>query len=214
MISDSDQSKESLYSDSDKDVGNASDIPNYQKNLKLKMSQEMTLQSQVHNIYQVGPKTHQCMVLLKLNLAEIQTSVTKKNLVIIFTEELCETIAKMTNLYAERLIAKNKGNLSSHLNKWKKVTSSEMKLVFGFILHQGMTWKPTYEHYFTTNSIFSTPGVKSFMPYNRFQVIDRFLQFANNEKLGEKHPLAAKIQPVWDYGNERFQSIYTLGNIY
>ena len=27
MISDSDQSKESLYSDSDKDVGNASDIP-------------------------------------------------------------------------------------------------------------------------------------------------------------------------------------------
>ena len=64
----------------------------------------------------------------------------KKNLVIIFTEELCETIAKMTNLYAERLIAKNKGNLSSRLNKWKKVTSSEMKLVFGFILHQGMIY--------------------------------------------------------------------------
>ena len=29
---------------------------------------------------------------------------------VIFTEELCENIAKMTNLYAEHFIAKNKGN--------------------------------------------------------------------------------------------------------
>ena len=56
------------------------------------------------------------------------------------------------------------------------------------------------------------------MPYNRFRIIDRFLQFANNEKLGEKHPLAAKIQPIWDYGNENFNpftpwEIYTNARI-
>ena len=115
----------------------------------------------------------------------------------------------MTNLYAERFIAKNKGNLSSRLKKWKKVTTSEMKLFLGFILYQGMLWKPTYEQYFTTNSIFSTPGVKNFMSYNRFQIIDCFLHFVDNEELGEKHPLAAKIQPVWDYCSEKFRSIYT-----
>ena len=114
----------------------------------------------------------------------------------------------MTNLYAECFIAKNKGNLSSRVKKWKKVTSG-IKLFLGFILYQGMIWKPTYEHYFTTNSIFSTPGVKNFMSYDRFRIIDRFLHFVDNEKLGEKYPLAAKIQPVWDYCNEKFQSIYT-----
>ena len=80
---------------------------------------------------------------------------------LIFTEELCESIAEMTNLYAEPFVEKNKGHLSSRVKKWKKVTSSEMKLFLGFILYQGMIWKPTYEHYFTTNLVFSTPGVKN-----------------------------------------------------
>ena len=55
------------------------------------------------------------------------------------------------------------------------MTSSEMKLFLGFISYQGIIWKPTYEHYFTTNSIFSTPGTKNFMSSNTFQIIvDRF----------------------------------------
>ena len=41
------------------------------------------------------------------------------------------------------------------------------------------------------------------------QIIYHFLQLVDNGKLGEKYPLAAKIQPVWDYCNEKFQSIYT-----
>ena len=97
-----------------------------------------------------------------------------------FTEELCENIAEMTNLYAEHFISKKKENLSSRVKKWKKVTSSEMKLFLGFILYQGMIWKPTYEHYFTTNSIFSSsPGVKNLMSYNIFQIIDHFLHFVD-----------------------------------
>ena len=99
---------------------------------------------------------------------------------LISTEELCGSIAEMTNLYTENLIAKNKGNLSSHLTKWKMVTQSEMKLFIGFILYWGMIWKPTYEHYFTTNSIFSSsPGVKNLMSYNKFQIIDHFLHFVD-----------------------------------
>ena len=38
---------------------------------------------------------------------------------LIFTEELCESIAEMTNLYAERFVANNKGNLSSRVKNWK-----------------------------------------------------------------------------------------------
>ena len=42
------------------------------------------------------------------------------------------------------------------------------------------------------------------------QIIYHFLQVVDNGKLGEKYLLAAKIQPVWDYCNEKFQSTYTL----
>ena len=41
------------------------------------------------------------------------------------------------------------------------------------------------------------------------QIRYHFLQFVDNGKLGEKYPLAAKIQSAWDYCNEKFQSIYT-----
>ena len=41
---------------------------------------------------------------------------------LIFIEELCRSIAEMTNLYTENLIAKNKGHLSSHLTEWKMAT--------------------------------------------------------------------------------------------
>ena len=81
---------------------------------------------------------------------------------LIFTDELCGSIAEIANLYAEHIIAKNKGNLSSRVKRWK-VTSSAMKLFLGFILYEGMIWKPTYEHYLTTSSIFSSPRVKTFM---------------------------------------------------
>ena len=173
----------------------------------------MTLQSQVNNIYQVGWKTCQC----KYGVAEIEFSehsgvsdeVKSSDLLylseLIFTEELCESIAKMTNLYAEHFIAKNKGNLSSRLKKWKKVTSSEMKLFLGFILWYGnllMNIISQQIQYFL-------PLESKTLSYNRSWIIDRFLHFVDNENLGKKYPLAAKIRPVWDYCNEKFQYIYT-----
>ena len=68
---------------------------------------------------------------------------------LIFTDELCGSIAEIANLYVDHIIAKNKGNLSSRVKRWK-VTSSAMKLFLGFILYEGMIWKPTYERYLTT----------------------------------------------------------------
>ena len=79
---------------------------------------------------------------------------------LIFTDEFYGSIAEIANLYAEHIIAKNKGNLSSRVKRWK-VTSSAMKLFLEFILYEGMVWKPTYEHYLITNSIFSSTRVKN-----------------------------------------------------
>ena len=56
---------------------------------------------------------------------------------LIFTEELCESIAEITNLYTKFFIAKSKFILKFILKKWK-VTSSEIKLFLGFSLYKGI----------------------------------------------------------------------------
>ena len=198
-MSDSDQSEESLYSDSDEDLGNASDVPILSEESEIEddSGDEVAISSpQYIPSWTKDPPMYGVAEIESSGNSGVSDEVKSSDPLylfeLIFTEELCESIAEMTNLYAERFVEKNKGHLSSRVKKWK-VTSSEMKLFLGFILYQGMIWKPTYEHYFTTNSIFSTPGVKSFMSYNKFRIIDRFLHFVGNEKLGEKYPLPAKI---------------------
>ena len=71
-------------------------------------------------------------------------------------------------------------------------------------MYQGAVRKPTYAHYFTSNKLFETPGTKH-MSYNRFVNIDRFLHFV----LSNNYSKCAKIQPIWDYVNEKFQLLYT-----
>ena len=80
--------------------------------------------------------------------------------------------------------------------------------LIGFILYQGVVCKPTYAHYFTSNKLFETPGTKH-MSYNRFVNIDRFLHFVDNDVLGNNYSKCAKIQPIWDYVNEKFRLLYT-----
>ena len=162
-MSDSDQSEEFLYCDSDEDVGNASDIPI----LSEEDDSEVDIAISSPQYIPTCTKDPPMYGIAEIEFSgdsgvsdEVKSSDPLYLFELIFTEELCDSIAKMTNLYAECFIAKNKGNLSSRLNKWKKVTTYEMKLFPGFVLYQGMIWKPTYEHYLTTNSIFSTPGVK------------------------------------------------------
>ena len=47
------------------------------------------------------------------------------------------------------------------------------------------------------------------MSYKRFVNIDRFFHFVDNDVLGNNYSKCAKIQPIWDYVNEKFQLLYT-----
>ena len=127
---------------------------------------------------------------------------------LIVTDDLVAHIVGMTNKYAAQQMSKPTFTLSNRTKKWKEVTAEEIRLLIGFILYQGVVWKPTYAHYFTANKLFETPGTRNLMSYNRFVNIDRFLHFVDNEELGDSYAKAAKISPIWDYMNERFQLLY------
>ena len=63
--------------------------------------------------------------------------------------------------------------------------------------------------YYTTDILFSTPGLKQFMSYNKFKLIDKFLHFVDNNELGDNYPNASKIQPLWDHFNKLYLKLYT-----
>ena len=86
---------------------------------------------------------------------------------------------------------------------------ADVKIYAAIVLYQGILWKPTYKMYYTTDTLFSTPGLKLYMSYNKFKLIDKFLHFVDDEELGDNYPRAAKIQPVWDYVNSKFSMLYT-----
>ena len=128
-MSDSDQSEEFLYSnsdedeDEDEDMGNASDIPILSEESEIDDSEVEIAISSPQYIPTWTKDPPMCGV-AEIQFSgdsgisdEVKYSDPLFLFQLIFTEELCESIAKMTNLYAERFIAKNKGNLSSSLNK-------------------------------------------------------------------------------------------------
>ena len=98
---------------------------------------------------------------------------------LMFTDELVNHIATMTNNYARQCMAAPDFKLSDRMKKWKDVSVSEIRLMIGFILYQGIIRKPEYSSYFTSNKLFATPGIKNLLSYNRFVNIDRFLHFVD-----------------------------------
>ena len=66
----------------------------------------------------------------------------------------------MTNKYAENVIAKKTLKPNSRMKRWKAITLEDVKVYAATVLYQGIIWKPTYEMYYTTDMMFSTPGLK------------------------------------------------------
>ena len=121
MMSDSDQSEESLYSDSDKDLGNASDVPILSEESEIEddSGDEVAISSPQYIPSQTKDPPMYSVAEIQFSgnsgvSDEVKSSDPLYLFELIFTEELCESIAKMTNLFAECFVAKDKGNLSSH----------------------------------------------------------------------------------------------------
>ena len=117
MMSDSDQSEESSYSDSDKDLGNASDIPILSEESEIEddsgsniaISSPQYIPGQMKNLPMHGVAEIEFSGDSGLS-DEVKSSDPLYLFELIFTEELCESIAEMINLYTERFVEKNKGH--------------------------------------------------------------------------------------------------------
>jgi len=72
--------------------------------------------------------------------------------------------------------------------EWKPITVIEMKKFLGLIFVTGIVRKPKLELYWL-RGIFQTPVFQQTMSRNRFQLIQRYLYFNNNNAAGTNEDL-------------------------
>jgi len=91
----------------------------------------------------------------------------------------------------------------------KPVTLIEMKKFLGLIFVTGIVRKPKLELYRSMRIIFQTPIFPQTMYRNRFQLIQRYLHFNDNNAAGTNEDRLYKIRAVLDIVVNNFNTPYS-----
>ncbi|KFM61997.1 PiggyBac transposable element-derived protein 4, partial [Stegodyphus mimosarum] len=94
---------------------------------------------------------------------------------------LIDLIVYETNRYAEQTIGSSISRKHSRSKKWKPTSKEEMQVFTALIILQGIIKKGTVEQYLSKRHSTSTPFSSKVKSYQRFNLINRFLHFSNNE---------------------------------
>uniref|UniRef100_A0A2A4J9R0 PiggyBac transposable element-derived protein domain-containing protein n=1 Tax=Heliothis virescens TaxID=7102 RepID=A0A2A4J9R0_HELVI len=125
--------------------------------------------------------------------------------------DFIDRICTETNRYADQKIKmlkdQNKFLPTIRLHRWIPTDRSEMISFLAIIILQGLYPLPEEESYFRFNGFGTMPYFSKIMSYNRFLLIKSLIHFVDNETITE-HSRLCKIQPVTDYFNEKFSSMY------
>ena len=113
--------------------------------------------------------------------------------------ELIEVVIDQTNLYAQQQIVKMPCPMTKHARseEWKPVTTVtviEMEKLLGLIFVTGIVRKPKLELYWSTRGIFQTLIFSQTMSRNRFQLIQRYFHFNDNNASGTNEDHLYKIR--------------------
>jgi len=124
--------------------------------------------------------------------------------------ELTEIVVDQTNLYAQQQIAKMPRPVTKHARseEWKPVTVIEMKKFLGLIFVTGIVHKPKLEMYWSMRGIFQAPVFPQTMSRNRFQLIQRYLHFSDNNAAGTNEDRLYKIRTILDIDVNNFRTNY------
>ena len=110
--------------------------------------------------------------------------------------ELNEIAVDETNLYAQQQIMKMPRPVTKHAHseEWEQVTVIEMKKFLGLIFVIGVVQKSKLELYWSMRGIFQTPILPQSMSRNRFQLIQRYLHFNDNNPARTKIICTKSVQ--------------------
>ena len=126
-----------------------------------------------------------------------------------FTDYLLRLIVTETNRYDDQSMetAPTRGRKAM---AWHDLTMPELKTWLGLMITMGVVQKKgRIGEYWSTHWLTQTPAFCETMPKTRFLQILRFIHFVDNQDTSiDKTNKMWKIQPVIDYLNKRFRSMY------
>ena len=104
-------------------------------------------------------------------------------------------IVDQTNVYAQQQITKIPRPVTKQARseEWKPVTVIKMKKFLGLIFVTGIVRKPKLELYWS-RGIFQTPVFPQTISRNRFQLIQKYLHFNDNNAAGTKIVCTKSVQ--------------------
>ncbi|XP_048006785.1 piggyBac transposable element-derived protein 4-like isoform X1 [Leguminivora glycinivorella] len=138
----------------------------------------------------------------------------------IWDRNIMQKIADETNKYAWQTITpkcKTEGGIpnTSRLSRWKDTTVEELYLFFAVLIFMPFCHREKLADYWSTGRL-EMSNFRSLMSRNRFQLLLRFLHFVDNDtllvsKVTGNEKKIAKIKPIIDYLNMKFNNLYVPG---
>ena len=135
---------------------------------------------------------------------------------VFWTNSLVDTIVEESNRFFYFMQAGKVMHEKSRDRQWTNVTSCDMRLFLALSILMGIVRKRSYEAYWTTDPLLSTPIFSKVMSRNRFALILRSLHFCDNLKgyLESVTSKIKKIESVYECLRKSFrESFYPYQNV-
>ena len=97
------------------------------------------------------------------------------------TDDVYNLIVEQTNSNAQQTLMIRPIRRSSRLKKWKNTNKAEIKKFLAIVLYMGIVKQPTIYSYWSKDPFYKNNFVPEIMSGNRFQLLLRFVHFADNQ---------------------------------
>lgn len=126
------------------------------------------------------------------------------------THDIITHIVDQTNLYASQQVLTNDVSSGSRTHAWVPVTNDEMIKFIALIGWMGLVKLPSIKDYWRGHKLYNIPLPRSIMPRNRFELILKFIHFADNSAADPNDRLH-KLRDLLDKFITNYKSTYTPG---
>ena len=122
-----------------------------------------------------------------------------------FTDDVFSLLVTETNKYAARYLDDKGEDLAAHARgrTWKPVSNVEMRAFVSVLLIMGLSKKPSYESYWSSDPLLECNGFKAIMSRDRFLQILMFFHINDNAfdfpREDSRHDRLFKIRPLMDH---------------
>ena len=113
----------------------------------------------------------------------------------IVDDQILDLIVCETNRFKDQTVGQTPITRNSIMKNWKPVTKKCIEQFLGLLILFGMNKQPTFASYWSRSQIYGNQLAQSTMSRNRFQLIMKFLHFANNQNSDQNDRLY-KLRPL------------------